>query len=242
MQINELRVLGLTGGEIKVYSAILNIGISTINRIHEKTGLERRAIYDIINKLIEKGLITYTIEKGKRTYQCAPPSRLKEEVNKRREELEKFAKLIPSIEKIYGSSKPKINFEIFRGEEGIKSVFEDMLNYKSIYAIGGGFYIVKELHYYWLNYNKRRIKLKSKWRNLVRHELKKQKIPKTELIDIKFLPKEFSGNPVVIIIYGDKVVNLSWGEEWFAFMIESKEVAGNYKRYHQYLWNRVARI
>ena len=46
--MEELKVLGLTKGEIKVYSAILNIGISTLNNIHEKTGIERRAIYDII--------------------------------------------------------------------------------------------------------------------------------------------------------------------------------------------------
>ena len=55
MELQELRILGLTNGEIKVYSAILHMGSSTINNIHEKTGMERRAIYDILNKLIEKG-------------------------------------------------------------------------------------------------------------------------------------------------------------------------------------------
>jgi len=54
MEIKELEIFGLSRGEIKVYSAILEIGVSKINNIHEKTGLERRGIYDIINKLIEK--------------------------------------------------------------------------------------------------------------------------------------------------------------------------------------------
>ena len=61
-----------------------------------------------------------------------------------------------------------------------------------------------------------------------------------ELERIRFLPKEFSGNPAVIGIYGDKVVNIQYGQEPFAFVIESKELAENYRRYHTYLWENVA--
>ena len=37
MQLELLKELGLSDGEIKVYSAILHIGISSVNKIHEKT-------------------------------------------------------------------------------------------------------------------------------------------------------------------------------------------------------------
>ena len=240
MELQELKILGLTKGEIKVYTAILNTGISTLNNIHEKTGIERRAIYDIINKLIEKGLITYTVEKGKRTYQCAPPDKLKEEINKKKQEIKKFEKLIPEIEHTYKSLKPKINLEVFRGKEGIKAVFEDMLNYKKNYFIGGGYYIMDLLPHYWPQYNERRIKLGIKWYSLGLYETKKRKIPEKRLLWIKYLPKEFSGGPSVVFIFGNKIVNVLWGEEWFAFMIESKEIADNYKKYHKYLWEYVA--
>ncbi len=69
MELEYLRKIGLSEGEVKVYSAVLNIGTSNLNKIHEKTGIERRNIYDILNKLIEKGLISYTIEKGKKHFQ-----------------------------------------------------------------------------------------------------------------------------------------------------------------------------
>ena len=65
MELEYLRKIGLTSGEIKVYSAVLEIGASSLNKIHEKTGIERRNIYDILNKLIEKGLVSYVIERGK---------------------------------------------------------------------------------------------------------------------------------------------------------------------------------
>lgn len=241
MEIQELKILGLTQGEIKVYSAILNIGISSLNEIHEKTGSERRAIYDIINKLIKRGLITYTIEKGKRTYQVAPPNKIQEEINQKKKELEKLQNIVPNIEDIYKSAKPKINLEVFRGKEGIKSLFEYMLNFKDNYFIGGGYYIMDLLPHYWPQYNKRRIKKGVKWYSLSLYETKRRKVPETKLFDLKYLPKELSVNPSVIFIFGDKIANVLWGEEWFAFVIESKEIAESYKKYFKYLWDNQAK-
>ena len=239
MDLKELEILGLTRGEIKVYSAILHIGSSSINNIHEKTGMERRAIYDIINKLIEKGLISYTTERGKRTYQCAPISRIREEIKNKKEELEKFEKTIPQIEEIYKSKKQKMNIDIFRGKEGIKSVFEDILNYKEAYFIGGRWYVAKEMPIYWSNYDARRIKAGVKFFNLVLHDA--PKTPTDKLVSIKELPSDYSGSPSIIWIYGNKVVNVVWGQEFFAFMMESKEITENYKRYFDYLWDKVAK-
>ena len=53
MTLEILRKIGLSEGEIKVYNALLDLGTSSLNQIHEKTGIERRNIYDILNKLIE---------------------------------------------------------------------------------------------------------------------------------------------------------------------------------------------
>ena len=47
-----------------------------------KVEFKRRAIYDILNKLIEKGFVTYTVEKGIRSYQLTSPNNLKEAINK----------------------------------------------------------------------------------------------------------------------------------------------------------------
>ena len=91
-----------------------------------------------------------------------------------------------------------------------------------------------------MNWNKKRVKLKIKLYNLIRLDLKKEIKKPYELEHIKFLPEEFSGNPTVIGIYGNKTVNFIFGKEIFAFVIESRELAENYKRYHKYLWDNVA--
>ena len=59
--------------------------------------------------------------------------------------------------------------------------------------------------------------------------------------ELRFLPKEFSGNPTVICIYGNKVVNFLFGENIFAFLIESKDLADNYKDYYKYLSDNIAK-
>ncbi len=244
MTLEILRKVGLSEGEIKIYSALLDLGKSPLNKIHERTGIERRNIYDILNKLIERGLITYVTENKKRFFQISHPNKIIGYIEEKKHELditkEEIEKEIPNLVEKFGIRKLEIKAEIYRGTEGIKAVFEDMLNYKENYFIGSGRYVVKLLPHFWSNYNNRRIKLKVKWFNIFRAEMKREVKPFLNEY-VKFLPKEFSGNPNVIFIYGNKVTNVLWMEQFFAFVIESKEIAENYKRYHKYLWENVAK-
>jgi len=243
MALEILRKIGLSDGEITVYTALLDLGISPINKIHERTGIERRNIYDILNKLIERGLVTYVKENKRRLFQISHPNKIIGYIEEKKHELdntkEEIQKEIHSIMEKFNYKKPDINSEIYRGVEGVKSVWEDMLNYKKIYWIGSGRYVPKKLPIWFANWNNRRIKLKVKWFNLLRDELREGFKP-FELEYYKFLPKEFSVNPAAICIYGNKVVNLLLGEDFFAFVIENKEIAENYKNYHKYLWDNVA--
>ena len=76
MELEFLEKMGLSKGEIKVYKVILNLGICSINKIHENVGIERRNIYDIINKLIDRGLISYVTENKKRLFRTTHPNKL----------------------------------------------------------------------------------------------------------------------------------------------------------------------
>jgi len=245
MVVEILRKIGLCEGEIKVYSSLLGLGSAPMNRIHERTGIERRNIYDILNKLIERGLVTYVSENKKRYFKIAHPTNLVGYIEQKEHDLEtlkaEMKQQIPSLTKQFEFVKPAINAEIFRGAEGVKAVWEDMLNYDSICWIGSGRYIPKWYPHFFASWDKRRINLKIKMFNLMRHELRKEIKASYKLEYIRFLPPEFSGAPTVIGIYGNKVVNFILSKEFFAFVIESKELADNYKNYHKYLWNNVAK-
>jgi len=244
MSIEVLRKIGLSQGELKVYSAMLYSGFCTVNRIHEKTGIERRNIYDILNKLIRRGFVTYITENRKRLFQISNPKKIIDYIEERKSDLEKVEsevkKSLPLIEKQFNLRQPEIGSEIYRGDNGIKAIWEDMLHSDALYWIGAGRYTPKKFPAWAKNWNKRRVKLGIMLYNLLRNEMK-GKIDSWEMEECRFLPKEFSVNPAVISIHGDKVAHLLLGKDVFGFVIQSREIAENYRKYHKYLWDNAAK-
>ena len=231
-----------------MYNALLDIGVSSINKIHEKVGVDRRNIYDILNKLIERGLVSYIEENNKRVFKISNPEKILSYIEEKKSSLneikQEVSEIIPQIQQIYQSKKNDIFAEIFKGPEGVKAVWDDMLNYDAIYWIGSGMYVPDRFPAYWRDWNKRRLKKKVKSYHLFRFEKKQEYLNfpvKNMCTGAKFLPLEFSGSPTVTVIYGDKVAQMLFGEYLNVFVIESRELAENYKKYHKYLWDKVAK-
>ncbi len=239
-----LRKVGLSEGEIKVYESLLNIGSASTNRIHENTGIERRNIYDILNKLIERGLVNYIDENKRRTFKLSNPRALIGYLEEKKKQIDTIEinvkKELSSIMSKFQEHKSSVNAEAYRGAEGVKAVWEDMLNYKEIYWIGSGNYVPDKFPAFFEAWSKRRIEKKVFIYHLFRHE-KIKFAPKKSLQKKKALPVEFSGNPTPTAIFGNKVANFLLGKDLFAFVIESKELSENYKAYHKYLWDHVAK-
>jgi HTH-type transcriptional regulator, sugar sensing transcriptional regulator len=244
MNLEILKKLGLSDGEIKVYSALLEIGASSINNIHEKVGMDRRNIYDILNKLIERGLVAYIEENGKRTFKISNPDKILSYIEEKKSSLDEIKneveQIMPAMQSIFKSEKQEQFSEIFRGPEGLKAVWDDLLNYSAIYWIGSGNYVPQKFPAYWKEWNLRRIKRKVKSLHLFRFE-KRKEVDKKIVPDCKFLPPEFSGNSTVTVVYGDKVAQMLFGENIIVFVIQSRELAENYKKYHKFLWDNVAK-
>ena len=244
MDLSLMRKIGFSEGEIKIYSALLELGNSPINKIHEKTGIERRNIYDILNKLIEKGLVTYSQENKKRSFNVSHPNKIIGYIEEKKKDLtnieEEIEIILPNLVEKFNTKKVEINSEIFRGPEGIKAVWEDTLNYPETRWIGSGRYVPKKFPNFFISWNKRRIRNKVIWYNLMRHEMSKEVKESMNFEKIKFLPPEFSVNPTVTAIYGNKVAQFLYGDYLFVFVIESKDLAENYRAYHKYLWENVA--
>ncbi|MBR9705145.1 TrmB family transcriptional regulator, partial [Candidatus Pacearchaeota archaeon] len=126
MDLSILRKIGLSDGEIKVYNALLEIGVSSMNNIHEKVGIDRRNIYDILNKLIERGLVSYIDKNNKRVFKITNPEKILSYIEEKKSNLNEIrksvSKVIPQIQEVYLSKKNDIFAEIFKGPEGMKAV------------------------------------------------------------------------------------------------------------------------
>ena len=68
MDIKALENLGLSNVEAKVYLALLEVGSVVANKIAEQSGIHRRTVYDALETLIEKGLVSFVIEANKKYY------------------------------------------------------------------------------------------------------------------------------------------------------------------------------
>ncbi|MEK6868392.1 MAG: helix-turn-helix domain-containing protein, partial [Nanoarchaeota archaeon] len=76
MNVEILEAIGMTKAEIKVYFALLERGSSTTGPIVEKSGVSSSKIYEILEKLMQKGLASFVVEAGMKYYEAAKPSRL----------------------------------------------------------------------------------------------------------------------------------------------------------------------
>lgn len=254
MNLSYLQKIGLSSGETKVYGAVLELGISTLGKIQEKTGIERRNIYDILNKLIEKGLISYTTEKGKKTFQATHPSKIFSLLDEKKKAVEEVKSEIKphlaELEELYNQSKAVPSAEIFRGAEAIKALLEEVLEHKESYWMGGNsfenFSAPKSLQEWWFhNWMARRAEQKHLMYDLVSHGTFIKEINGLEPDNIKShkklyykcndLPKGMFV-PMVIIIFGNKVAQVQWGEQPFAFVIESKKIQESFMIYFKHFW------
>ena len=126
----ELLKVGLTDGESKVYLALSEIGSSTVGPIVKKSGVAYSNIYDILNRLIEKGIVSFVIKSKTKYFQAATPKNLliylenkEKEINSQREELKK---ILPDLEKLQESSISQ-EAEVFLGKKGLRTAYEKML-------------------------------------------------------------------------------------------------------------------
>lgn len=242
MNTKVLKEIGLTETEIKIYLALLGLGATSAGKIVEETGVYRKNLYDALNKLIGKGLVTYVIENKIKFFQSKSPDNLityldeqKAKVDEKKEEIEK---LLPELKSKFSSLTPEIEAEIYRGTEGIKAILKECLNHKEVLFIGATGDVENRLPYFWPQYNKKREKLQCKWKLLLVHEAKNKLITKSKYYEYKVLPKILSGLNV-IYIYGDYVANVLWLEKPLAFVTKHKTLADNYRKYFDFLWKTV---
>ena len=243
-----LSKLGFSTGEDKVYSAILNSNHATLQRIHERTGFERRNVYDIINKLVGKGLVSYFTENGHKIYRVTSPKNILSYLEDEERDIgEKKALLkasVPQLMQAYESSKPDFDVRIYRGREGLRSLFNEMLEHPDVHFIGGNWGMVKYLGKDWVDrWMAKRASRKVWMHDIITTSAKffAEYPPPKDCYEFRVLPPEM-GSPNVICIFGNRVINIFWGENLFAFELENKDVAKSYYDYFAYLWKTLDSI
>jgi len=238
-----LRELGLSPNEARVYETLIKLSTASVQEISNKSGVHRRNVYDSLNKLNEKGLVSEDFTKGEKNFKAINPSRLLDLV---REKQNKVEKALPDMQKTFSQQEEKEEAYLYRGIEGFKNYLADILRTKEpVYFIGAkAFWLDERLKHFLPNFERERKKLGIKFKHLFDNEVKTQK---PEILEItgkpyKFMPAQYSSKtavdifgPYVVTFVGADIGNLE--EEPLMFVMKSRKLADGYRKFFQFIWD-----
>ena len=240
MDTQILEELGLTKGEIKVYLSLLELGPSTAGPILEKADIQNSVLHFNINRLIEKGLVTY-VKKGKvKIYQAADPEALLDYVEDKKKDLQK---ILPEIKQKQKLAKEKEVAEIFEGKKGIMTMLvmqiedakpgDDFIFFGS--DIGDKDKQEEIVEFYKQIVPKRKAKklvirgiIRRRWKELYEHINQ----------DMRYI--DFP-TPTNMAVCNNKVILVAWTEKPRGIMITSKHIAEKETAFFEEIWKMAKR-
>lgn len=240
--LHDLLRIGLTGGEAKVYIALLELGSSTVGPIVKKARVAYSNVYDILNRLIDKGLVSYIVKSKTKYFQAVGPGNLADYLDKKEHEIaqqkEALTEMLPKLSSIQGNV-PEQEAEIFLGKKGMKAAYEKFFNSVSAKEVYMFFYIHREEYaeetdrFYWNILGS--LAKKPIMRGIGNRYFRKSWFVKRtkKFIAIRFADFPIPGN---IDVYQNKVLLISWSPEPISFLIKSKSVADDFRNYFNAVW------
>jgi len=236
MDVQILEDLGFTNAEIKVYLALLELGTATAGPIIEKSGLQSSVVHATLNKLTEKGLISFVMEGQRKHYLASNPQHITEYIQEKKE---KFEQILPQLLLKQNLARQRPQVVMFQGIKGIKELLLELLEAggKEHHTFGSS---VKSLilgESWWLSYHKKRAEKGIKAKLIFNESLKSWTIENEyPLTKYKFTKMGFE--PLTeTIIRNDKIGVIIWTDKPIGILIQNKEAADSYDKYFQMMWD-----
>jgi len=244
-----LKELGLSQSEIRVYLALLELRDSTRSDIVNKSGIAGSKVYDILEKLKEKGLISIYDQNRVRHFKSINPKQILNYVEGKREEVNKIEQdvksILPTLLLKFTSSAKEQEVELLSGLKGLEILFREqveILNEGDIcYVIGGTKGTEEEpivAFFQKIHLLREGKKIKTKMLYNLRQKISTDRIysskkyPHTETRYIKHT------SPVAINVYKDRTVIIIFSGAITAIHIKSEDVAQSFKEYFELLWKQ----
>ncbi|MDO8600459.1 MAG: helix-turn-helix domain-containing protein [bacterium] len=246
--LHELKKIGLSDKEAKVYVALLELGKASVQDIAKKAGVNRATTYLMIEALQGRGL-AYKAQVGKRTHFAVnSPEKLTHVLDEKRKKLEDEAEeikeLLPELKALYAGSPEKPKMRFYEGKEGIKEILNDVFESgaKEIREIYAADYIrsvlsaeeTKEVL-------RRRTSLGMRWRALYT----RKEGPYSEPIPLgedRFVSADKFPIMSDIVMYGDRVAFHTLQGKQIGIIIENPALAKTFETIFELAWRGAEEI
>lgn len=247
MDTRILSEIGLTNGEIKVYLALLKLGLSSTGPLAKESQVSRSKLYvSILDKLEKKGLVSHVEKNGVMYFQAADTVRIKDYLYEKEKKLkqleEEFDSFIPKLN-AYQQDVGKINkVSIYQGLQGLitahSHTYLKLRKRETYYCIGIPSSQPESQILRWQVDHARRVRAGIKAKLLFNKD-----VPPTLLktrnsyrgCDARYMPIDLH-TPAYFEIYADTVFIAIPSENPVTIEIISQEIADSFMVYFNEFW------
>lgn len=233
-----LHNIGLTQNETKLYLYVLENGISTPPQIAKGLHLARPNCYDVLRRLLEKGLIEEQRHGKRKAYLASDPATLLRNWERKRDVLND---IVPDLRALYSTQKNKPKIRFYDGFEQVKQIYDQTLSAQEIFGIASTEQIMSHDPQFFKRYLK-----KIQERNIIFHDILTSASTKTAgpqmktvlrgLYEMKFLPKNYEDVPVDILLWDDNIALINISEPAFGTVLTSSNIVKLFQILFDVIW------
>ena len=233
-----LRQLGLSAHEATLYLLLLRHGETTAVTLARDAKLHKRTVYDELEKLQKKGLVSVKIKKYVKYFMPTNPQALQDFLDEKQHIL---GSLLPQLLQQFNQKGTKLSVTIFEGVEGMKIIFNEVLREfkkkrSEVLMTGAGLRAPELLKYYFSHYVIE-VQQATEWR-LVEPDIPRVRKEIAELglsFNTRYIPSTFV-SPMGFLVYADKSIIMLMEQEPILIQIISKKFANGFRDYFEILW------
>ena len=235
-----LEEIGLTKGEITVYLTLLKIGETTTGKIIEEAQISSGKIYEILDKLMKKGLVSFITKEKTKYFSAASPKRILDYMHQKEKDLkskeQELIEDLPNLLELEKFTKKKIDIKLFQGYEGIRTAIWEVLSELTlkdeVIAMGVHSKKQEKFNLLWPPWHKERIKKKITCRIILTEKgteyynmFKKMKYTEVKTIE--------GITPSAIDVIGDLGMIFSHGENPSVLSIKHPDIVQSFKTFFE---------
>ncbi|MBI5391353.1 helix-turn-helix domain-containing protein [Candidatus Woesearchaeota archaeon] len=236
----KLHKIGLTKGESEIYELLIESGETKAGAIIKRSNLASSKVYDVLQKLLNKGLASFIEKEGVRHYQATPPERLVDFLEEKKIEIQdaqqEMVALISVIKAKQANKSEHSNVRMYLGNQGPQIVLKELAEGSKETGYNYGYGTQENPFVQFFPHD-----LKAFFDAEKKHKLKtllifaqghRQQQPHAE---IRYLPSEFIA-PVRTMIAGSKVFLVDFTKPFTTIILENRQIAQSYIDHFMFLW------
>ncbi|MFH1849593.1 MAG: helix-turn-helix domain-containing protein [archaeon] len=237
-----LKELGLTNNESEVYLKLLSVGSATANEIARISGLHRQAVYDALDRLLEKGFASYVVKNNKKCFQGISPEKILDYLKDKEED---FRSVLPQLARLTRLPKESTSVEVFKGKGVIRTVYRDIIKEFAtrrgeVLLSGAEEKKFMEEDLIALKQHIGRLKkMGCRERILIRKG--DRHLVEGSQTAYRCIGKE-SFNPTPMYVYNDTLTIIIWGNPNHAIITRNRNLADAYRKQFNLLWKIAGKV